>query len=647
VTAVRTLLVANRGEIACRVIRTAREMGIRTVAVFTGPDAGAPHVRAADVAVPLGEPRAYLSVDALLEAARVSGADAVHPGYGFLSENAAFAAACAAAGLVFVGPSPEAMREMGLKHRAKELARKAGVPVLPDAVLESDDRASWASSAEDVGFPLLVKASAGGGGRGMRLVTSPSELAAAVESARREAASSFGDPLVFLERYLATPRHVEVQVFGDSFGNVIHLGERECSIQRRHQKVVEESPSPAVTPGLRAEMGATACALASSLGYVGAGTIEFLLDGEAFYFLEMNTRLQVEHPVTEAVTGLDLVRLQLMVARGEALPVSSLTAPTGHAIEVRLYAEDPASDFAPTFGPLWRYAHAAVPGVRYDDGVATGSEVSTFYDPMLSKVVAHAGSRDEAAARLALALEGMHLHGPGTNRDFLVRVLRDPDFLAGATATDFVPGHSALLASPAAPLAHLAAVVATSAFRRRDSSDVAAFAPSGWRLFPSAGQRVVLTSGATAFEVEYSLGDGLRLVVDGTSHELDIAGLTADRVRVTVDGLESGCDVHHAPDGTVWVNDGTSQSSWREEPRFPAPLSAAAARGPVSEVPGTVVAVHVAAGDTVAEGQLLLVLEAMKMEHRITAPRDGVVAAVRVGAGDFVDAHEVLVTMED
>jgi propionyl-CoA carboxylase alpha chain len=655
---IRTLLVANRGEIACRVMRTAREMGIRTVAVHSDPDAGAPHVAAADRAVALGgssTTETYLDAGKILDAARRADADAVHPGYGFLSENAGFAQACAEAGIVFVGPSPEAIREMGLKHRAKDIARQAGVPVLADAVLEGDDPSRWQAPAGEVGYPVLVKATAGGGGRGMRLVSAPAGLAEAVEGARREARSSFGDERVFLERYLPAPRHIEVQVLGDSHGHVVHLLERECSVQRRHQKVIEEAPSPVVTPGLRERMGKTAVALAEALGYVGAGTVEFLVEGEGdsaeFFFLEMNTRLQVEHPVTEAVTGLDLVRLQLLVAMGKPLPFAQTdVTPNGHAIEARLYAEDPAAGFAPTFGRLWRYAHASVPGVRYDDGVASGGEVSTFYDSMLAKVVAHAADRTEAAHRLARALSGMHIHGPTTNRDFLARVLVEPDFLAGQTRTDFIDGHPGLLdTEPAggAVVAHLAAAVAVTTVRRRRGP--VGFAPSGWRLFPGSGQRDTWQLiGGDPLTVEYSVSDtSLSLTMDGTGHHLALRRLGPETIGVEIDGVEWPCSVHHAPDGTVWVNDPDGQTGWRPLPRLPEAESAEAARGSVTEVPGTVLAVLVAPGQQVSAGDTLVVLEAMKMEHRITAPRDGVVEEVRVASGDYVDAHQLLVVLAE
>ncbi|MCP9487800.1 MAG: ATP-grasp domain-containing protein [Gaiellaceae bacterium MAG52_C11] len=652
---IRTLLVANRGEIACRVIRTAREMGIRTVAVHSDPDAGALHVRAGDVAVALGgstSGESYLDQAKILAAAERAGADAIHPGYGFLAENAAFAEACAAAGIVFVGPSPEAIRTMGLKDLAKARAREAGVPVLEDAEIAGDDRDEWLAAAEPVGYPLLVKATAGGGGRGMRLVTEAGELADAVEGARREAGGAFGNADVFLERYLQVPRHIEIQVFGDSHGNVVHLLERECSIQRRHQKVIEECPSPAVDPELRERMGETAVALARSLGYVGAGTVEYLLDDSGdFFFLEMNTRLQVEHPVTEEVTGLDLVRLQLLVAQGEPLPFEQAdVVASGHAIEARLYAESPAGGFSPTFGTMWRYEHASVPRIRYEDGIDSGSEVTTFYDPLLAKVVAHAPGRVEAAGRLALALRGMRLHGPCTNRDFLAAVLDGADFLAGETRTDFVDAHPELVepGSRTPLLFHLAAAVAVSAHRRRATAPVAGHAPPGWRLLPgSPGRRATWREGdGESLELEYRLAASrLTLALEGETHEVVLGELGADGARVRHDGIERRCEVAVGPDGSVWVNDSETQSVWRQQPRLPETDEAVVSGNPVASIPGTVVAVHVAVGDRVESGQTLVVLEAMKMEHGSVAAAAGVVEAIHVEVGQYVEAHAKLVTL--
>ena len=432
------LLVANRGEIARRVFRTAKAMGISTVAVFSDADEHAPHVREADLAVRLpGNTPAetYLDVERILDAARRTGADAIHPGYGFLSENAAFARACAAAGITFVGPTPEAIEAMGSKIAAKELMARAGVPCLPGGVVRDG------YSVPPGGFPVLVKASFGGGGRGMRVVRDESELQEALAAAEREAAAAFGDGTVFVERYVEDPRHIEVQIFGDTHGNVVHLYERECSIQRRYQKVIEEAPSPAVDDEQREKLGAAAVAAGKALGYVGAGTVEFVVDQAGdFFFLEVNTRLQVEHPVTEQITGLDLVELQLRVARGEALP--PVPPITGHAVEARLYAEDVGAGFIPVSGRIDRFEVPAGEGIRVDAGYESGSTVSTFYDAMLAKVIATGDTRDQAVQRLADALDRAQVHGVTTNRSMLVRVLRHPEFLAGATDTGFLSRHS-------------------------------------------------------------------------------------------------------------------------------------------------------------------------------------------------------------
>ncbi|HEX8133550.1 MAG TPA: biotin carboxylase N-terminal domain-containing protein, partial [Actinomycetes bacterium] len=438
------LLVANRGEIARRVLRAARGMGIATVAVFSDPDAGAPFVAEADEAVPLGGTTpadSYLRVDAVLEAAERTGADAVHPGYGFLAEHPELAAGCRKRGLTFVGPPPEVLAVLGDKVEAKRVAAAAGLPVLPGAEVTGLDGGELAAAAERVGLPVMVKATFGGGGIGMRVVRDPAELQPAVDAARRQAGAAFGDDAVFLERLLQAPRHVEVQILADSHGRVVHLFERECSVQRRHQKLVEEAPSPAVGPELRRRLGEAAVAAAQAVGYVGAGTVEFLLEPGDFWFLEVNARIQVEHPVTEAATGLDLVRLQLLVAAGEPLPEEALHAELrGHAVEARLYAEDPRRGFLPQAGTLRRF-RVTHPGVRVDAGVADGSVVGVHYDPLLAKAIAHAPTRAEAAGLLAAALDGAHLHGVTTNRDLLVGLLRHPEFLAGEVDTACLARH--------------------------------------------------------------------------------------------------------------------------------------------------------------------------------------------------------------
>ncbi|MCD0449235.1 biotin/lipoyl-binding protein [Actinocorallia sp. API 0066] len=657
--AVTTLLVANRGEIARRVIRTARAMGLRTVAVFADPDADAPHVREADTAVALGGTMAYLDQERILQAAATANADAIHPGYGFLSENAAFARACVDAGLVFVGPSPEAVETMGLKDRAKEVAKAAGVPVLPDAPVTGDDPSAWHTAAEGVGYPLLVKAAAGGGGRGMRRVDGPDGLVEAIEGARREAAASFANPDVFLEKYLTAPRHIEIQVFADAHGTVIHLNERECSVQRRHQKVIEEAPSPVVDADLRARMGETAVALARELGYLGAGTVEYLLDDTTgrFFFLEMNTRLQVEHPVTEEVTGLDLVRLQLQVAAGEPLGFGQDDVRLdGHAVEVRLYAEDPERGFAPEPGTLFRYRHNTAPGVRWEDGIAETAEITPFYDPMLAKVIAHAPTRREAALRLARALATTELHGTTTNRDFLVAALRSAPFLAGATRTDFVELHPELrTAAPETPEhVHLAAALAVTVSRRRAADALTGHAPPGFRLLPGHPEPTVVWTAADgadvpiAYRLDAAHGAAtLRLTLDGTPRELGLRDLTPDGVRVRDGDREWPCRVAVHADGSVWVNDPDGQRAWRPVPRLPEDTGGPGGSGPVAEIAGTVVAVRVRPGDRVSAGQPLVIIEAMKMEWPSAAASDGVVEAVHVKEGQYVDARTALVTLRE
>ena len=653
---IQTLLVANRGEIARRVARTARELGLRCVAVYADGDRDEPFVREADVAVALpGRTAAetYLHIPALLAAAKTTGADAVHPGYGFLSETADFARAVLDAGLTWIGPHPGAIATMGDKLAAKRLAVEHGVPVLASARLDGDHPFEWRRQAEAVGYPLLIKATAGGGGRGMRLVTGAGELDEAVPTARREAAASFGDGTVFAERALSRPRHVEIQVVGDRHGRVVHLGERECSLQRRHQKLVEEAPSPAVDPELRARMGAAAVRLAAAIDYDSVGTVEFLLDerGEEFFFLEMNTRLQVEHPVTEAVTGLDLVRLQLMIAAGEPIPFDQRDVElTGHAIEARLYAEDPARGWLPSVGPVHRYEHGPTPGLRFEDGVGTGSEVSPHFDALLAKVVAHAPTRAEAAARLARGLAELRIHGPVTNRDHLVAVLRHRDFLDGRTTTAFIDEHPELLDAgpgPAARTAHLLAAALVGR-HRRTAAGPWSFVPAGWRNVGRAEQEVTFVGAGRTRRVRYHVDAHGRFeaTVDGTAvrgRQLDVG---PDHVRFEIDGLTIACDVHVVGD-VSYVNSPGGQSTLTELDRFPAHAPERVAGGPTAPLPGRVTAVEVSVGDVVRAGTTLVVMEAMKVEHRITAGADGRVAEVLVAPGDVVEAHRLLVRLEE
>jgi propionyl-CoA carboxylase alpha chain len=667
---IHTLLIANRGEIAPRIMRTAKLMGIRTVAVYSEPDRHSPHVREADVAMAIGGSSAtesYLRIEAILGAAARSGANAIHPGYGFLSENAEFAQAVVDAGLIFVGPTPANIRDMGGKIAAKKIAIAAGMPTLPSVVLDGDDPTGWANAVDSVGYPVLLKASAGGGGKGMRIVRAQSELDEALLGARREALSSFGDGTVFAERYLPAPRHIEIQVFGDTQGNVVHLHERECSIQRRHQKIVEEAPSPAVTPGLRARMGSAAVDLVRSIGYVGAGTVELLLDDASgeFYFLEMNTRLQVEHPVTECITGTDLVRWQLDVAQGKPLPLSQDHIELrGHAIEVRLYAEDPAQDFLPTFGTLRQYGHQPSDGgLRFDEGVEAGSVVSTFYDPMLAKVITHAPTRTEAAARMASVLLAMEIHGVTTNRNYLAAIMAEPRYLARATTTAYVSEHGDLLdLAPSDARVNEALVVATLAglLRNRRADSTWSFGAAGWRNLRSAPAKVSYRREGTdtALHVSYA-PTGLAWMV-AVGEEKFVARVIAserlseraERVTIEIDGIASTHTVSFAAvesgyEACLWVNNPAGQIDLIALPRFPIASLAAVAGGPTAPVPGRVVAVNVAPGDSVVAGQVLVIMEAMKMEHKITAAADATIAEVRCGVGDQVDARQVLVTFSE
>jgi len=653
----KRILVANRGEIARRVFRTARAMGIETVAVYSEPDADAPFVRDADIAIPLRgatSAETYLDVDQILDAVRRSGADAVHPGYGFLSENAGFAEQMMAAGVTWIGPTPESIRAMALKVEAKRLAASAGVPLVPGA--ELGDGVDAAAAAAEVGYPLLVKASAGGGGKGMRIVEQPGDLTEALESARREAQASFGDATVFLERYLTESRHVEVQVFGDTHGTVVHLGERECSIQRRHQKIVEESPSPGLAVHLAEPMYAAATSLARSIGYVGAGTVEFIVAGEGesqeFFFLEMNTRLQVEHPVTEMVTGLDLVEWQIRVARGESLPRSQEEiAPCGHAIEVRLYAEDPSRGYLPNTGTLECFETPE--GLRVDSGVESGSVVSAYYDPMLAKVIAHAADRPTATAVLARGLRSSRIHGLVTNRESLVAILQSERFVSGDTTTAFLDYEPSTLAPeiPAAVLdRHLTAIAA-------QGGDEVAGVPRGWRNVPSVPELIGVTpvgaeEGPTIAYRETRDGLSINVVPAGVNAHLDdgrhvgmarvhVAG---SRVTVMLDGVRASHNVAVYAE-LLCVDDGLWSTQWRIRPRFPDLEAGASAAGPSTPVPGTVTVVEVSPGDRVTAGQTLVILEAMKMEHRITADTDAIVSEVLVEPGQSVDAHQVVAVL--
>jgi 3-methylcrotonyl-CoA carboxylase alpha subunit len=643
----KTLLVANRGEIARRVMRTAKRMGIKTVAVYSEADAGAPHVKDADTAVLLGpapSSESYLRADKILEAARQTGAEAIHPGYGFLSENAEFARACADAGIKFVGPSADSIEAMGLKDRAKKLMEDAGVPVTPGYHGDNQDSDHLKNAADAIGYPVLIKAVAGGGGKGMRKVEAAGDFLDALDSCKREAKSSFGNDEVLIEKFIENPRHIEVQVFGDSRGRVIHLFERDCSLQRRHQKVIEEAPAPGMTPNVRAAMCSAAVQAAKAVNYEGAGTVEFIVDGsgalreDGFFFMEMNTRLQVEHPVTEMVTGLDLVELQLKVAAGGSVPEQDHVSLCGHAIEARLYAEDPTNGFLPSIGPLdiLDLPHG-LEGVRVDSGVEQGGEVSLHYDPMIAKIITRGSTRDEAIGRALEALASTRVYPVRTNGGFLAHCLRDDDFASGKVSTGLIAEKSDSLIPSGAPVRDIA---------------LAAHALLG-------------QAGGAGSRDPWAVADGYR---SNSAHRIEVrldhdgSTLTAsfDRPpakgwavtvavgddRVTLDGAMGAGRVVADPDGVIVFSDGrASRFDW---PRPDAAADAAEAGGLVkAPMPGKVLSLNVAEGDTVSKGQKLLVLEAMKMEHALAAPRDGVIASVSIAAGDQVGEGDALITLAD
>ena len=647
---IRKLLVANRGEIARRIIRTAHELGIATVAVYSDGDANAPFVADAGEAVALGGRSAtetYLDVAKLLAAARRTGADAIHPGYGFLSENGRFATQVVNAGLTWVGPPPAAIDGMGDKIVAKRAATNAGVPILPSS--ETPDP----HAADMIGYPVLVKAAAGGGGKGMRIVENPEDLDAAVAAAEREAVSAFGDKRVFLERYVSRSRHIEIQILGDQHGNVVHLGERECSIQRRHQKIIEEAPSSAISAEQRQRMGDAAVALAKAVHYHSAGTVEFLVDdatGE-FFFLEMNTRLQVEHPVTEAITGLDLVREMLRVAQGEPLGYAQADVSlNGWAVEARLYAEDPANDFLPATGTLSAWRAANTPACRWDSGVEEGSVVGVDFDPMLAKVIAHAPTRTEAALKLALALERSAIAGVTTNRDFLVASLRHDAFLAGDTTTDFIARHRPPASSePTGTELEIAAIVAALAaqHRARQGARTWAMVRSGWRLSVMPPQERRFAWGGTELTVRYaSQRDGsFQVGIGETNANTVVHQVDRDHIDIAIAGRRASYLV--VAFGERWLVQGPGLAVELDQvPRFPVHGNEGPSGGLTAPMPGKVLAVAVAAGGQVSAGQLLVVLEAMKMEHHITAPVDGTVTEVRVAVGEQVDNGALLLVLE-
>jgi 3-methylcrotonyl-CoA carboxylase alpha subunit len=641
--AIRRVLVANRGEIAVRIFRTCQRMGIGTVAVYSDADAGALHVAQADQAVRIGPPPAresYLRMDAVIEAARRTGADAIHPGYGFLSENAEFAEAVAGAGLIFIGPRPAAIRAMGSKAGAKALMAAAGVPIVPGYHGDDQSDAHLDAAAAGIGFPVLIKASAGGGGKGMRIVRDAAAFAAELAGARREAQAAFGDSRVLIEKYLQRPRHIEVQIFGDAHGNVVHMGTRDCSVQRRHQKVIEEAPAPNLPDAMRTRLHDAAIAAARAVDYVGAGTIEFIAEGPEFFFMEMNTRIQVEHRVTEMITYLDLVEWQIRVASGEplSLPQAQIRS-TGHAIQARLYAEDPDQDFRPATG---RIHHLRWPRHGWiDAGIRQGDEVTGFYDPMLAKLIVHGPDRAAARAQMAGALSGTRIAGVVTNLGFLRRAIAHPDFAAAELDTGFIARHAGALMpgpGPAPPEAVLAAALPPPApppagpWQRVD----------GFRLWGSAPRRALLRDGGATRTV---LLHGRRATLDGTDHTIGVRH-EADHLVLELDGIRHRCTVmRDGNDITVDTTTGIHRLHLAD-PLAP-PQDAASAAGHVaSPIPGRVVQVLVTEGDTVTRGQVLVIVEAMKTELRIVAPSDGRVAKVNCAAGDSIAEGADLVDLD-
>ena len=640
------ILIANRGEIACRVIATAQSLGYRTVAVYSEPDAGARHVQLADEAVCVGPALAsasYLNVDALLDACRKTGADAVHPGYGFLSENAGFSRACKDAGITFIGPDEDAIHLMGSKRLSKLAMIEAGVPCIPGYEGEDQSDATLLKEAERIGLPLMIKASAGGGGRGMRVVTDASEIPAQLKSARQEAKSAFGSDELILERAVMQPRHVEIQVFGDRHGHVIHLGERDCSVQRRHQKVVEEAPSPAVDEALRQEMGEAAVNAAKACNYVGAGTVEFLLAPEGdFFFLEMNTRLQVEHPVTELVTGLDLVAWQIKVARGEPLPLTQEQVRlTGHAMEVRLYAEDPAQNYMPQTGPVLRWQPASGDGVRIDHGLVEGYEVGSHYDPMLAKIIAVGDSREDARRRLIRAVEDTVLMGVRDNRPFLAAILRHPVFARGEATTafigeDFADDASMAGEAPSSQLWALAALLRCEA--ETPSADL-----RGWHSSTLGAQPVQLRCGDHEQTVYIRYQDNhAELIVGENSHRI----ATLAPGLATIDGVQQRYRM--CQDGKQsWLQWQGHSVCFEDATHSAAGTSDQAGSGQIrAPMDGAVIEVCAKAGDAVKRGQVLVIMEAMKMEHSLKADCDGTVESADLAVGSQVKRQQLLVSIK-
>ncbi|MEP3112785.1 acetyl-CoA carboxylase biotin carboxylase subunit [Nisaea sp.] len=662
---IRTLLIANRGEIACRIARTARSLGIRTVAVYSGADAAALHVAAADTGYPIGPAPAadsYLRIDRLIEAAKATGADAIHPGYGFLSENPELARACAEADVLFIGPDVSAIEAMGSKAAAKDIMAKAGVPLVPGYHGADQSPKLLEKAAAEIGFPVLLKASAGGGGKGMRVVERAEDLSDGIAGAKREAAAAFGDDRLLIEKYLTRPRHVEVQVFADRHGNAVHLFERDCSVQRRHQKVVEEAPAPGLDESVRSAMAKAAIDAAKAIDYVGAGTVEFIMDEDgSFYFMEMNTRLQVEHPVTEAITGEDLVAWQIRVAEGGTLPLTQdRISASGHALEVRIYAEDPEREFLPQTGRLSRLTFPEkMDGVRVDTGVAEGDTVSVHYDPMIAKLITHGRDRAEALRRMSRALGDVRIAGLANNVPYLKRVVEHPAFIAGGVDTRFIETYRDDLAADGTREAGNMPLLAAAALLEARRSDVLRqarlsgdpYSPwamaYGWRLNDSPLHRLTLQHDVEDLLLLYRLEDGV-YVFEQEEKQIRIAvSLHAGgRLEARLDGIAVQAEASFEGDVVTVFYDGTAHR-YVLKTALASGAEAGEDSGHVAApMPGKLIAVHVTEGAEVSKGDPLMVLEAMKMEHVIRAPDDGVISAMHYGAGDQVEEGADLLVFE-
>lgn len=649
----RKILIANRGEIALRVMRTCRAMGISTVAVYSDADARAPHVRLANEAIHIGASQSrdsYLNVEKIIEAAKRTRAEAIHPGYGFIAENADFAESCGLAGITFIGPTPDAIRKMGLKSTARAIMAEAGVPIVPGYDEGDQSVATLSTKVRSIGLPVLIKASAGGGGKGMRVVRDPKELADAIEAARREAEKAFGDGTLLLEKYIDRARHVEVQILGDSHGHLIHLFERECSIQRRHQKIIEESPSPAVRPELRRRICEAAIAAGRAIGYTNAGTVEFILapSGE-FYFIEVNTRLQVEHPVTEMITGIDLVKLQIEIAQGGVLSLAQEDIRQhGHAIEARLYAEDPNNRFLPATGRLFDWeAPQSIEGLRIDAGVERGMEVGIHYDPMLAKLIAHGADRETACRKLSYGLRSLFAPGVQTNREFLIRALDYPAFVSGAYHTGFVDEHLDELTAPSDPTEALtaASVVALWLCRKRQAeATILPNLPAGYRNNPFRDPSLKLQIGGAPIEVSWRpIGDE-RFAVSCGDWQADAQLVSFGRgsIRVAVDDNQQVFRIAEAGD-RFFVQSHSSSHVVTRLPRYPHTHAASEHESAYAPMPGQVLKILVQIGEQVSAGDALVILEAMKMEQTLRAAAGGIVEAVLVKQGDVVAPGDRLV----